>query len=83
MSSGLHKTSRHQLGIQQSVQKQLGAGADIHGRLHLQHWIWNYQLGYTLHPTIPIPLGAPLRIADVAAGNGRVVVRLLVHDYDH
>ncbi|KAK3633034.1 hypothetical protein LTR22_020352 [Elasticomyces elasticus] len=37
-------------------------------RLHLQHWIFNYQLGYLLHPKIDIGEKA-LKIADVACGN--------------
>jgi len=44
-------------------------------RLHLQHWLWNYQLGYVLHRSIPI--NSPnLRIADVAAGNGDWLIEL-------
>ncbi|KAI7286111.1 hypothetical protein KC345_g1394 [Hortaea werneckii] len=39
-------------------------------RLHLQHWIWNYQLGYQVHPLVDIGCTPPLRIADVACGNG-------------
>ncbi|KAK4549667.1 hypothetical protein LTR36_004968 [Oleoguttula mirabilis] len=38
--------------------------------LHLQHWIWNYQLGYVVHPKIDVDVNMPLRIADVACGNG-------------
>ncbi|KAK5115006.1 hypothetical protein LTR85_010044 [Meristemomyces frigidus] len=38
-------------------------------RLHLQHWIWNYQLGYAVHPKIDVDVGTPLKIADVACGN--------------
>ncbi|KAI6823602.1 hypothetical protein KC340_g5022 [Hortaea werneckii] len=39
-------------------------------RLHLQHWIWNYQLGYQVHPLVDIGGARPLKIADVACGNG-------------
>ncbi|KAK5728382.1 hypothetical protein LTR15_001518 [Elasticomyces elasticus] len=38
-------------------------------RLHLQHWISNYQLGYLLHPKIDVG-EKTLMIADVACGNG-------------
>ncbi len=36
----------------------------------MQHWIWQYRLGYALHPKIPLRRDSPVRIADVAAGNG-------------
>ncbi|TKA48833.1 hypothetical protein B0A55_12867, partial [Friedmanniomyces simplex] len=36
--------------------------------LHLQHWIFNYQLGYLLHPQITVGEKS-LKIADVACGN--------------
>ncbi|KAI7086947.1 hypothetical protein KC356_g4587 [Hortaea werneckii] len=39
-------------------------------RLHIQHWIWNYQLGYQVHPLVDIGGARPLKIADVACGNG-------------
>lgn len=38
-------------------------------RLYLQHWMWRRQLGYILHPRIPINL-EPLKIADIACGTG-------------
>lgn len=41
-------------------------------RLHLQHWVWKYQLGYDLHPQIDVSKKTALKIADVAAGNGQV-----------
>ena len=46
------------------------AHIDRFKRLHLQHWIWNYQLGYALHPKIDVNVNKPLRVGDVAAGNG-------------
>lgn len=36
----------------------------------MQHWIWQYQLGYNRHPDIKFPAEQFLRIADVACGNG-------------
>ena len=41
-------------------------------RLFMQHWMWQLQLGYTLHPSIPeaIRTNPNLKIADVACGNG-------------
>ncbi|KAL8774224.1 MAG: hypothetical protein Q9209_000975 [Squamulea sp. 1 TL-2023] len=36
-------------------------------RLYLQHWMWRRELGYVLHPEIPVKEG--MRIADVACGN--------------
>jgi hypothetical protein len=42
-------------------------------RLHLQHWMWNYQLGYLLHPSIPKDV-PDLKVAEVAAGNGCVLL---------
>ena len=37
-------------------------------RLTCQHWVWHQELGYNLHPTIPVPSHS--RIADVATGTG-------------
>ncbi|RAK95951.1 class I SAM-dependent methyltransferase [Aspergillus ibericus CBS 121593] len=37
-------------------------------RLYFQHWMWRRQLGYLLHPQIPIKDG--YRVADVACGTG-------------
>jgi len=50
---------------------------DFHtsARLHLQHWQWNYQLGYAIHPSIPRN-HPDLRIADVAAGNGAWLIEI-------
>jgi 2-polyprenyl-3-methyl-5-hydroxy-6-metoxy-1,4-benzoquinol methylase len=41
-------------------------------RLFMQHWMWQLQLGYELHPSIPpdIRNKPNLKIADVACGNG-------------
>lgn len=41
-------------------------------RLFMQHWIWQLQLGYVLHPSIPesVRTKPNLKIADVACGNG-------------
>jgi len=41
-------------------------------RLHLQHWIYQSQLGYLLHPSISQSLQKKpdLKVADVACGNG-------------
>jgi len=44
-------------------------------RLHLQHWQWNYQLGYAIHPLIPKD-HPDLSIADVAAGNGAWLIEI-------
>ncbi|KAK3069204.1 hypothetical protein LTR53_012644 [Teratosphaeriaceae sp. CCFEE 6253] len=53
-------------------------------RLHLQHWIFTYQLGYLLHPKIGAD-GEPLKIADVACGNAAwlldVARQYPQHDY--
>ena len=38
-------------------------------RLNTQHYIWNQQLGYNLHPEIPRPKNGS-KIADVATGTG-------------
>jgi hypothetical protein len=40
-------------------------------RLYLQHWIWNYQTGYVLHPSIPRSKHG-LRVADMGTGNAYV-----------
>ena len=37
-------------------------------RLNGQHWLWHYDLGYNLHPSINVPSNA--NIAEVAAGTG-------------
>ena len=40
-------------------------------RLNCQHYIWLQELGYNLHPSIPVSsLGENPRIADVATGTG-------------
>ena len=40
-------------------------------RLNCQHYIWLQELGYNLHPSVPISsLGPNPRIADVATGTG-------------
>ncbi|KAL8722511.1 MAG: hypothetical protein Q9225_001027 [Loekoesia sp. 1 TL-2023] len=36
-------------------------------RLYIQHWMWRRELGYLLHPAIPV--GEGTRIADIACGN--------------
>ena len=38
-------------------------------RLHLQHWLYNRQFGWLLHPSIPVDK-PKLKIADIACGNG-------------
>jgi hypothetical protein len=55
--------------------KNFWSGQDFQtsARLHLQHWIWNYQLGFaTVHPKIEISSGEHLEVADIGAGNGFV-----------
>ncbi|KAF2168286.1 hypothetical protein M409DRAFT_21724 [Zasmidium cellare ATCC 36951] len=39
-------------------------------RLHMQHWIWLYTLGYNLDPKIDVSKDDPIRIADIACCNG-------------
>ncbi|OCK76708.1 hypothetical protein K432DRAFT_335180 [Lepidopterella palustris CBS 459.81] len=43
-------------------------------RLHLQHWMWKFRLGWSIHPAIPVPQffkeGELFRIADIGTGNG-------------
>lgn len=41
-------------------------------RLFMQHWMWQHELGYALHPKIPEEIRSKpdLKIADVACGNG-------------
>jgi hypothetical protein len=57
-------------------------GTDVKGRLHLQHWIFTYQLGYLLHPKIELD-DKKLKIADVACGNGYNTARIQHHgDHD-
>jgi hypothetical protein len=41
--------------------------------LHLQHWIWSYQTGYVLHPSIQSSRHG-LRVADVGTGNAYVSI---------
>lgn len=40
--------------------------------LNSQHYLWQQELGYTIHPSIPISslLGSNARIADIATGTG-------------
>jgi len=38
-------------------------------RLNAQHYVWQQELGFALHPDIPLPKNGD-RIADVAAGTG-------------
>lgn len=40
-------------------------------RWYLQHWIWKYQTGYDLHPSIHSSKHG-LRVADVGTGNAYV-----------
>ncbi|MCJ1391624.1 hypothetical protein MMC18_004489 [Xylographa bjoerkii] len=47
----------------------LGRNYSAATRLNAQHYIWNQQLGYNLHPDIPRPADGA-RIADVATGTG-------------
>jgi hypothetical protein len=71
MLSGQDKIFRLQRGIQSWARQLMTAELmKSSRRLHLQHWIWNYQLGYALHPGIDTSSSSPLRVADVAAGNG-------------
>jgi SAM-dependent methyltransferase len=41
-------------------------------RLFMQHWMWQLELGYALHPNIPAEIRSKpdLKVADVACGNG-------------
>jgi 2-polyprenyl-3-methyl-5-hydroxy-6-metoxy-1,4-benzoquinol methylase len=41
-------------------------------RLTMQHWMWQHELGYALHPKIPedVRSKSDLKVADVACGNG-------------
>lgn len=36
-------------------------------RLHFQHWMWLYRLGYLLHPSIPE--SSDMRVMDIGTGN--------------
>ncbi|KAK5171862.1 uncharacterized protein LTR77_003498 [Saxophila tyrrhenica] len=45
-------------------------------RLHVQHWIWQFQLAYALHPRIDTSGGKPLRVADIGAGNAAWLLEL-------
>lgn len=37
----------------------------------MQHWMWQSEIGYLLHPRIPVdPTSKDLRIADVGCGSG-------------
>ncbi|CAD6591305.1 MAG: hypothetical protein ASARMPRED_005303 [Alectoria sarmentosa] len=47
----------------------LGRGYLASVRLYAQHWMWRFQLGYLLHPTIPQDK-EDLKIADIACGTG-------------
>lgn len=36
-------------------------------KLHVQHWLWRYRLGYLLRPLIPI--SSEMRMVDIGTGN--------------
>ena len=42
---------------------------DLESSLYAQHWMWRFQLGYLIHPTIPQDR-ENLKVADVACGTG-------------
>ena len=41
-------------------------------RLNLQHYLWKDQIGYLLHPSIPLSEIENPKIADVGTGTGYV-----------
>ena len=41
-------------------------------RLNLQHYLWKDQIGYLLHPSIPLSALENPKIADVGTGTGYV-----------
>ncbi|MCJ1485515.1 hypothetical protein MMC06_005689, partial [Schaereria dolodes] len=45
-------------------------------RLNLQHYLWKEQIGYLLHPSIPLT-SDDLQIADVGTGTGIFLLDLL------
>ncbi|KAF2653722.1 hypothetical protein K491DRAFT_717795 [Lophiostoma macrostomum CBS 122681] len=46
------------------------------GRLHLQHWLWNMQLGWDRHPAIDLSGSGEIWIADLGCGNGAWLLSL-------
>lgn len=53
----------------------LGRDSQASIRLYLQYWMWRYQLGYQLHPTIPAKKDS-LKIADIGCGTGIWLIEL-------
>ncbi|PSN62730.1 UMTA methyltransferase family protein-like protein [Corynespora cassiicola Philippines] len=51
-------------------------GFDESGRLHLQQWLWNMQVGWDLHPAISFQTGNKPKIADHGCGNGAWLLSL-------
>jgi hypothetical protein len=42
----------------------------INPSLHLQHWMWNMQLGWDCHPAIDLSGKTDIQVADQGCGNG-------------
>ena len=51
----------------QTCRRRISLTNYIPNRLHVQHWMWQYRLGYLLHPSVV--KGSDMRIIDVGTGN--------------
>ena len=51
----------------QTCRRKISLTNYIPNRLHIQHWMWQYRLGYLLHPSVV--KGSDMRIIDVGTGN--------------